>query len=98
MDRQTTRQIRFYLRLHYPVSVTAEGAGFCGSFPDLPGCQVVDEDLPRLYAELEARRREWITARILAGCPVPLPNEHLEPPRLEACLAPAMTPALAVSA
>ncbi len=83
MDRQASRQINFYLRLHYPMRITATSSGFRGSFPDLPGCTCSHWDLPRLYAALEEQRRQWLTNCVCSGSHVPLPNSHLELPRRE---------------
>jgi len=79
MDRQAIRKIRYYVRLHYPLSVIAMERGFYGKFPDLPGCEQVDDDLPVLYASLERLRREWIAERVAGGRSVPLPNSQQAP-------------------
>jgi predicted RNase H-like HicB family nuclease len=77
MDGQTTKRVAYYSRLHYPIRVTAATHGFRGCYPDLPGCSCIGVDLPTLYATLEQRRRQWITARIRSGEAIPLPNSHL---------------------
>lgn len=77
MDRQTARMVSYYLRLHYPMRVTATANGFRGCYPDLPGCHCTDWDLPTLYASLEQRRREWIATRAQSAEPMPMPNSHL---------------------
>jgi len=69
--------VSYYLRLHYPVRVTAAANGFRGCHPDLPGCACTDWDLPTLYATLEQHRREWIAARVQSGKTMPMPNSHL---------------------
>ncbi len=86
MDRPTTQQIRFYLRLHYPVQVVLAEDGFRGCYPDLPGCGCAEADLGRLYSTLERERRQWITAQVLEGQQVPLPNSHA-PSNLDAAAA-----------
>lgn len=93
MDRQTARMVSYYLRLHYPMRVTAATNGFRGSYPDLPGCDCTDWDLPTLYATLEQRRREWIAARVQSGEPMPMPNCHLvAAPATEAPVQPVRVP------
>ncbi len=77
MDRQTARRVSYYLRLHYPMRVTASTNGFRCCHPDLPGCGCAGWDLPTLYATLEQCRRDWIVERIERGRPIPMPNSHL---------------------
>jgi len=98
MDRQSARMVSYYLRLHYPMRVTAAANGFRGSYPDLPGCDCTDWDLPALYAALEQRRRDWIAARVQTGEPMPMPNSHLTPAELETVPQPLRTMRLAVAA
>ena len=79
MNILKARRIKYFLRLTYPLRVIAQEDEFRGDYPDLPGCQLCDDDLRRLYTLLEVRRREWITQRVLSGQPVPLPNSHCSP-------------------
>ena len=78
MNHLYERQLRFYIRLGYPVAVTARGEGFVGVFPDLPGCEYYHTDLTELHLTLETLRQRWIREHLRAGCTVPLPNSHLE--------------------
>ena len=103
MDRQSARMVSYYLRLHYPMRVTAAANGFRGSYPDLPGCDCTDWDLPTLYATLEQRRRDWIADRVQTGEAMPMPNSHVSPvsPAEQETLAPPQpvrTMSLAVAA
>lgn len=100
MDRQTARMVSYYLRLHYPIRVTASANGFRGCYPDLPGCTCTDWDLPSLYAALEQRRRDWIAERVGSGDTMPMPNSHLTATRVTEALPqqPVRTAQLAVAA
>ncbi len=80
MNHLYERQLRFYVRLSYPVAVTAKGEGFVGVFPDLPGCEAYHTDLTELHQELEFLRQRWIREHLVAGCTIPLPNSHLDGP------------------
>ncbi len=80
MNHLYERQLRFYIRLSYPVAVTAQREGFVGIFPDLPGCEAYHTDLTALHRELEALRQRWIRHHLAAGCTIPLPNSHLDGP------------------
>ena len=78
MNHLYERQLRFYIRLSYPVAVTARGAGYVGVFPDLPGCESYHTELEALHFELEGLRQRWIREHLRFGCVVPLPNSHLD--------------------
>ena len=77
MDDIKLRQVRFYMRLNYPLAVTARGEGFVAQYLDLPGCEAFDPNLPKLHHHMEGLRRRWIEERIKSETPVPLPNTHL---------------------
>jgi len=73
-DSLARKRLAYYLRLDYPRDVVGTTAGYVGTYPDIPEVSASDANLVRLYAELDRARREWITARIDQGLPVPLPN------------------------
>ena len=100
MDRRTARMVSYYLRLHYPMRVTASTSGFRCCYPDLPGCACAGWALPALYATLEQRRRDWILERIESGQTMPMPNSHLvtTPATETASPAPTLQSAVAASA
>ncbi|MEK7704535.1 MAG: type II toxin-antitoxin system HicB family antitoxin [Myxococcota bacterium] len=75
-DLEVLRQLRFYLRLSYPLRIAATASGYVGRYPDLPGCVCRDSDLQRLQEQLDRARQDWITQRILADAPIPMPNSH----------------------
>lgn len=77
MNDIQARQVRFYLRLNYPLAVTCSGDGFVAHYLDLPGCEAFDTDLPRLHHSMDSLRRRWIQEHVLSETPVPLPNSHL---------------------
>ncbi len=78
MNSLKSRRIKHYLRLNYPLRVVAQGAGFAGDYPDLPGCSLDAADLASLYAAADAARRQWITERVLTDASIPLPNSYLQ--------------------
>ena len=77
MDDLRARQIRFFMRLNYPLAVTSRGNGFVAQYLDLPGCESFDHDLTRLHHHMEGLRRRWIEEHIKSDTPVPMPNSHL---------------------
>lgn len=77
MDDLRARQVRFYMRLNYPLAVTSRGDGYVAQYVDLPGCESFDTDLPRLHHHMEGLRRRWIEEHVASESPVPLPNTHL---------------------
>jgi predicted RNase H-like HicB family nuclease len=77
MNILKAKRTRYYLRLAYPVRITTTDDGFCGTYPDLPGCNLYEADLPTLYRNLQGLRRQWITERVLADLPIAPPNAHL---------------------
>ena len=85
MDDLRARQVRFYMRLNYPLAVTSRGEGFVAQYLDLPGCESFDTDLTRIHHHMEELRRRWIVEHIKSDTPVPMPNSHLresKPPAL----------------
>ena len=79
MDSLTSRQLRYYVKLSYPVRVTGTANGYKGVYPDLPGCEARDPDIVTLYQKLDQRRHKWLHEHLLAGAPIPLPNAYLDP-------------------
>lgn len=77
MSPLLNRKLKYYLRLQYPVRIIAGDEGLVGSHPDLPGCTVLADTFPAVYAALEDARRAWIHNRILAGDEIPAPNAYL---------------------
>ena len=77
MDDLRARQVRFYMRLNYPLAVTSRGEGYVAQYLDLPGCESFDTDLPGLHHHMETLRRRWIEEHVKSETPVPLPNTHL---------------------
>lgn len=75
-DLEILRQLRFYLRLSYPVCITATARGYAGRFPDLPGCSCRSSDLRLLHEQLETTRVNWIKRSIMSGSAIPMPNSH----------------------
>ena len=49
--------------------------GFVVSFPDLKGCISVGDTLEQAVANAREAQREWLTAALEDGYPVPEPNE-----------------------
>jgi len=80
MNWQSSKKIRYYAKLHYPVFVTLTSNGFCGSYPDLPGCVAMAREPDELYRVLDETRREWIAERVVCGEDVPVPNTYLQLP------------------
>jgi len=79
MDDLTHRRLDFYLSRSYPAQVVQTGATFHATLPDLPGCEAKGTSLRRVYHELETLRHRWLTRHFCAGCPIPEPNDHLQP-------------------
>ena len=77
MDDLRARQVRYYMRLNYPLAVTSRGEGFVAQYLDLPGCESFDIELSRLHHHMEGLRRKWIVERVQSETPIPLPNSHL---------------------
>ena len=77
MDNLNSRLIKYYIRQNYPVRVVGVGNQYRLSIPDLPGCEVLGEELTNLYSRLEILRQRWIREHILSGCPVPMPSTYL---------------------
>lgn len=53
---------------------TDEGGGYLIEFPDLPGCMSDGETVEEAIANGMDAKRDWITAMIGAGRPVPPPT------------------------
>jgi predicted RNase H-like HicB family nuclease len=79
MDDLTYRRLDFYIGRSYPTRVVLIGALFHATLPDLPGCEARGTSLPQVYQQLETRRHRWLTQHYCAGCPIPEPNDHLQP-------------------
>ena len=77
MDNLSSRLIKYYIRQNYPVRVVDFEDQYRLSIPDLPGCEVLGEELKELYGRLEILRHRWIREHILGGCPVPMPSTYL---------------------
>jgi hypothetical protein len=73
----SSRKLKYYLRLQYPVRIVAGDEGLIGAHPDLPGCSVLGDSAPQVYAALELARREWLRHHVAAGDDIPLPNAYL---------------------
>jgi hypothetical protein len=73
MNAVMQRQMKYYLRLPYPLHITLGPEGFLGTYPDL-GLRLEDEDLPRLYARLDEYRRTFLLERVAMGQNIPMPN------------------------
>ena len=79
MNDLTHRRLDFYLGRSYPAQVVQVGALFHATLPDLPGCEAKGNNLGEVYLELETLRHRWLTRHFCAGCPIPEPNDHLQP-------------------
>jgi predicted RNase H-like HicB family nuclease len=77
MTPMLNKKLKYYLHLQYPVRIVAGDDGLVGEHPDLPGCNVVGDSAPAVYAALEIARREWLRQHVAADDDVPLPNAYL---------------------
>jgi len=71
-------KLRYFLQLGYPLQIVANGHGYRGWYPDLPGVEATAEDLEVLRLSLEQLRQSWLMERVQAGDTPPLPNSYLE--------------------
>ena len=71
------KTIDSYLALPYRMELVEDQdeGGFVVSFPDLKGCISVGDTLEQAVANAREAQREWLTAALEDGYPVPEPNE-----------------------
>ncbi len=77
MTPMMTKKLKYYLRLQYHARVVPGAEGLVGSLPDLPGCSVVGDSAPAVYAALDDARRHWLREQVVLGNEIPLPNSSL---------------------
>ena len=70
------KTIEQYMKLPYRIELVpdADEGGFAVTFPDLPGCLSSGETVEEAYRNAEDAKREWLTAAIEEGMPVPEPD------------------------
>lgn len=69
------RTLEEYMRLPYRMEIipdTIEG-GFAVRFPELPGCLTCADTMEEAVRNAEDCKREWLTAAIEDGTPIPEP-------------------------
>ena len=67
--------IDYYMSLPYRLEITpdVEEGGYVASYPDLPGCLTVGDDMQKLLENAEDAKRAWIEAALEDGLPIPEP-------------------------
>ena len=69
------RTLEEYMRLPYRMEIIpdANEGGFAVKFPELPGCLTCGDTLEEAVRNAEECKREWLTAAIEDGTPIPEP-------------------------
>ena len=67
--------IEYYMSLPYRLEITpdVEEGGYMASYPDLPGCLTVGDDMQKLLENAEDAKRAWVEAALEDGLPIPEP-------------------------
>lgn len=74
------KTLEYYLGLPYRMEIVpdiAEG-GYAVRFPELPGCLTCGDTLAQAAANAEACKREWLSAALEDGYPIPEPLTEWE--------------------
>ena len=75
------KKVNDYLKLPYRLVIVPDPdeGGFAVSYPDLPGCISTGDTIDEAVKNAEDAKKEWITAAIADGIPVPEPaSDDLE--------------------
>ncbi len=74
------RTIDEYMRLPYTMEIVpdTEEGGYAVRFPSLKGCLSAGETVEEVIRNAEDAKREWITAALEDGTPVPEPDDGEE--------------------
>ena len=69
------KELEYYMGLNYKAEIVSDAeGGFALCFPELPGCATCADTVEEGLVMLEDAKREWITACIEDGIPVPEPD------------------------
>lgn len=64
-----------YMKMPYRMEVVADDeGGYVVSFPELKGCLTSGETIEAAVANAEEAKREWLTAAMEDGYPIPEPS------------------------
>ncbi len=71
-----TKDLAYYMDLPYRVEVVEdrEEGGFALRCPELPGCMTAAPTVEEGFRMMEDAKREWITACLEDGLPIPEPT------------------------
>lgn len=70
------RCLEDYMSLRYKIELIPDEVkgGYVAQHPELPGCLTYAVDIPTALAMLEDAKKEWLTAALEGGYPIPMPR------------------------